>query len=80
MRSLKRPLKDRHVDASNPTMIYCDNLSSIQLAKNPIFHAQTMHIELHYPFVSERVLSCEVELVYVPTDRHTSKPLGLNKF
>ena len=61
-------------------MIYSDNLNNIQLAKNPILHARTKHIEVHYHF--ERVLSVEVELIYVPTDRHTSdiftKPLGLD--
>jgi hypothetical protein len=64
-------------------MIYCDNLSSIQLAKNPVFHARTKHIEVHYHFVRERVLSGEVELQYVPTDLQTAdiftKPLGLDK-
>ena len=63
--------------------IYCDNLNNIQLALNPFFHALTKHIEVHYHFVRERVLSDEVELVYVPMDRKTAhiftKPLGLNK-
>jgi flagellar biosynthesis GTPase FlhF len=64
-------------------VIYSDNLSSIQLAKNPVFHARTKHIEVNYHFVRERVLSREVELRYVQTDRLTadifSKPLGLYK-
>jgi hypothetical protein len=63
-------------------VIYCDNLSSIQLAKNPVFHARTKHIEVHYHFVQERVLSGEVELKYVPTDRQVAdiftKSLGLD--
>ena len=29
-------------------VIYCDNLSDIQLARNPMFHAWTKHIEVHY--------------------------------
>ena len=80
---LKRLLKDLQVEVSDPTTIYCDNLSSIHLAKNPVFHARTKHIEVHYHFVRERVLSSEVELQYVPTDRQTvgifTKPLGLDK-
>jgi hypothetical protein len=80
---LKRLLKDLHEEVSDPTMIYCDNLSSIQLAKNPVFHARTKHIEVHYHFVLERVLSGEVELTYVPTNRQIAdiftKPLGLDK-
>ena len=38
---------------------------------------------MHYHFIRERVLSGEVELLYVPTDRQTAdiftKPLGLDK-
>ena len=64
-------------------MIHCDNLSSIQLVKNPVFHARTKHIEVHYHFIREHVLSGEIELQYVPTDRQTAdiftKPLGLDK-
>ncbi len=40
---------DKHV------VIYCDNLSSIQLARNPMFHARTKHIEVHYHFITEKV-------------------------
>jgi hypothetical protein len=80
---LKRLLKDLHEEVSDPTVIYSDNLSSIQLAKNPVFHARTKHIEVHYHFVRERVLSGEVQLQYIPTDRQTAdiftKPLGLDK-
>ena len=78
-----RLLKDLHVEVSDSTTIYCDNLSSIQLMRNPDFHARTKHIEVHYHFVRERVLSGEVDLQYVPTDRQTpdifTKPLGLDK-
>jgi hypothetical protein len=42
---------DRHV------VIYCDNLSSIQLARNLVFHAWTKHIEVHYHFIREKVLA-----------------------
>jgi ribonuclease HI len=80
---LKQLLKDLHEEVFDPTVIYSDNLSSVQLAKNPVFHARTKHIEVHYNFVHERVLSGEVELQYVPTDRQMAdiftKPLGFDK-
>ena len=64
-------------------LIYCDNVSNIQLAKNPVFHAPTKHIELHYHFAHEWVLSGEVELRYVHTDRQVddifTKPLESEK-
>jgi hypothetical protein len=79
---LKRLLKDLH-EVSDPTVIYCDNLSSIQLAKNPVFHARTKHIQVHYHFDRERVLAGEVELTHVPTNRQIAdiftKALGLDK-
>ena len=71
------------MEVSDPTTIYCDNLNNIQLAKIPVFRAWTKHNEVHYHFVHERVLSGEVELTYVPTDRQVAdiftKPLGLDK-
>ena len=80
---MRRLLKDLQEEVSNPTTIYCDNLNNIELAKNPIFHAHTKHIEVHYHFIRELFLSGEVELKYIPTDRQTNdiftKPLGLDK-
>ena len=55
-------LVDRKVD------IYCDNLSIIQLARNPVYHARTKHIEVHYHFIKERVLAGDIDLVYVSTE------------
>ena len=79
----QKATKGLQVEVSDPTTIYQDNLSNIQLAKNLIFHARMKHIEVHYHFVREHVLSSEVELMYVPTDRQNvdifAKPLGLYK-
>ena len=71
------------MEAPDPTTIYCDNLNNIQLAKNPIFHARTKYIGVHYHFVRECVLLGEVALVYVLTDRQAAdifpKTFGLDK-
>ena len=80
---LKRLLKDLQVEVSDLTTIYCDNLINIQLAKNPVFHVRTKHIEVHYHFVCKRVVFGEVVLEYFLTDRQNAdiftKPLGLDK-
>ena len=47
-------------------------MSSIQLAKNPVFHARTKHIEVHYHFGREKVLAGQVDLVYVKTEDHVA--------
>jgi hypothetical protein len=38
-------------------VIYCDNISSVLLANNPVYHARTKHIEVHYHFIREKVLA-----------------------
>ena len=67
----------------NTVAIFCDNMSSIQLASNPVFHARTKHIEVHYHFVREKVLAGEVELRYVGTEDQVAdifmKALGAEK-
>ena len=46
---LKRILKEP-VDVPIKDLIlrYCDNMSSIHLARKPLFQARTKHIEVHY--------------------------------
>jgi hypothetical protein len=51
------------VDA--PIVIYCDNISNILLANNPIYHARTKHIEVHYHFFlhyTSLCISCDKNL------------------
>ena len=61
-------LGDLGIQVQRPVVIHCDNLSSIQLARNPVFHARTKHIEVHYHFIRERVLAGDIDLTYVGTE------------
>ena len=76
-------LHDLRIQVQRPVVIYCDNLSSIQLARNPVFHARTKHIEVHYHFIRERVLAGDIDLMYVRTDEQIAdiftKALGAEK-
>jgi hypothetical protein len=61
-------------DLSNPATpsevdihLHCDNSSAIQLARNPVFHARSKHIELHHHFVKERIIQQEVTINYNQT-------------
>jgi hypothetical protein len=62
-------------------MIFCDNLSSISLAENPIFHARTKHIEVHYHYIREKVIEEEIEMVPTKMDGQIADIFtkGLNK-
>ena len=42
--------------------LYCDNQLAIRLAENPVFHARTKHVEVHYHFLREKVLLEEIEM------------------
>jgi len=53
------------VDA--PIVIYCDNINSILLANNSVYHARTKHIYVHYHFIREKVLAKEIDLIHVST-------------
>jgi len=69
------------VDA--PVVIYCDNISSILLANNPVYHVRTKHIEVHYHFIREKVLARKVNLIHVNTEDQVAniftKALGIDK-
>jgi hypothetical protein len=64
---LKKMLSNLKIYPESKVKIYQDNQGAIALAKNPIFHQRTKHIDIKYHFVREKVESGEVELVYVPT-------------
>ena len=58
-------LKDLGVFLHTPPILWCDNISVLTLASNPVFHARTKHIEVDYHFVREKVLRCDLLLKFV---------------
>jgi len=70
-------LVDAHV------VIYCDNINSMLLANNSVYHARTKHIEVHYHFIREKVLTKEIDLIHVSTENQVAdiftKALGIDK-
>ncbi|MCO5571350.1 hypothetical protein L7F22_025088 [Adiantum nelumboides] len=71
------------IQVQRSVVIHCDNLSSIQLAQNPLFHAKTKHIKVQYHFIKERVLDDSIDLTFVRTDEQDAdifmKALGAEK-
>ena len=66
------------------TVIYEDNQGAIALAKNPVGHKRTKHIDTRYHFIREKVDCGELRLQYCPTQDMTAdvftKGLSINKF
>jgi len=64
---LQKLLSDLGQSVDVHVIIYCDDISSILLANNPVYHARTKHIEVHYHFIREKVLAREINLIHVST-------------
>jgi hypothetical protein len=62
---LQKLLSDLGQLVDAPIVIYCDNINSILLANNLIYHARTKHIEVHYHFIRKKVLAKEIDLIHV---------------
>jgi hypothetical protein len=81
---LRRLLQDVGEEQKEPTMIKCDNQSSIKLMNNPIYHARTKHVDAQFHFVIEKLESNEITLMYWNTCENVAdvftKPLGKIKF
>ncbi|KAH9726030.1 retrovirus-related pol polyprotein from transposon RE1 [Citrus sinensis] len=64
--------------------IWCDNLSATELARNPVFHSRTKHIEIDIHYVRDKVLAGELNINYVPSEEQVAdimtKPLSFIKF
>ncbi|KAH9779126.1 hypothetical protein KPL71_007607 [Citrus sinensis] len=77
-------MNNLHQPIDYTVLLYCDNQSAIRLAENPVFHARTKHVEVHYHFVREKVLQEEIEMRQVKTDEQIAdlftKSLSVGKF
>ena len=66
---LRRLLTDIQAIPEGPTVIMEDNQGAIGIAKNPIQHAQTKHIDIRYHYVCEALQQGIICLSYCPTDK-----------
>ena len=64
---LARLVGDLGISVEVPTL-HCDSQSAIMLAKNPVFHAKTKHIDVKYHFIRDVLEDKHMELVKVHTD------------
>jgi hypothetical protein len=64
---IRMVLRDLGIFLSNTPVLWCDNLSALALASNPVFHARTKHIEVDYHFVREKVVRRDVAVKFIST-------------
>ena len=77
-------MKDLHQKVDYAVPLHCDNQSAVRLTKNPVFHARTKHVEVHYHFIRAKVLKEEIEMRQTKTDDQVAdiftKGLSASKF
>lgn len=61
-----------------------DNQGAIAIARNPIGHARTKHIDIRYHFIRETLQEGTIDLCYCPTSEMVAdiltKPLSRGQF
>ncbi|MCO5561186.1 hypothetical protein L7F22_014807 [Adiantum nelumboides] len=70
---LGRLVTDLGIKEETP-MLHCDSQTAIQLARNPVYHSKTKHVDVKYHFIREIVEDKQVQLVKVHT---TDNPADL---
>lgn len=51
-----------------PVVLYIDNKSAIDLAKNSVFHGRSKHIDVRYHFIRECVERKEIIIKHISSD------------
>lgn len=54
------------------SLTHRDNISSVSLASNPIFHVRTRHIEANYHYIHDQVVRKEINVRYVSTKKRVA--------
>jgi len=81
---IQRVLEKLFFKEQKNTQILCDNNSTIQLSKNPVFHGRGKHIDIKFHFLIDLVKDGVVKLSYCCSHNQVvdimTKPLKLEQF
>ena len=76
-------LKGSSMLIGQATHMIGDPLRDLCFHSNPVFHARTKHIEVHYHYIRERILARDIDSQYIGTNEQVAdiltRTLGLDK-
>ena len=64
---IKHQIFDYSIDLGN-VPILCDNISAINLSKNPILHLRTKHIKIRHHFIRDEVAKNNFKIIFINTE------------
>jgi hypothetical protein len=64
---LRMLFQELRISLAVAPVLWCDNVSALALASNPVFHARTKHIEVDYHFIREKVLNRDILIKFIST-------------
>ena len=81
---LRHLLSDMGVKLDAPIIISCDNQSCIKMAKNPVLHARTKHIEAQCHLIRDYIKKGRIQVEFVRSSLQAAdgltKPLSKTRF
>lgn len=81
---LRSMLKELHMEQEDATEIYVDNKSAIDLAKNPVYHDRSKHINTRYHFIRECIARKDVQVIHTRSENQVAdiltKPINEKDF
>jgi hypothetical protein len=69
---LRHLLAELRCPVPSATVVFCDNISSVYMSRNPVHHRRTKHIELDIHFIREKVAIGELRVTHVPSARQVA--------
>ena len=72
---LSRLLNELTTTSITPILVRCDNQAAVYIARNPVFHERTKHIELDCHFVREKLLAGLISLEQIPSQQQLADVL-----
>lgn len=62
---IRNLLQELGINLSKASVVFCDNISSVYLASNPVKHQRTKHVDLDIHFVREKIAMSLVKVLHV---------------